>query len=29
VVALMGIYSFALSFLPSDEALAEQGLLDV
>jgi hypothetical protein len=29
VVALMGIYSFALSFLPSDEVLAERGLLDV
>jgi hypothetical protein len=29
VVALMGIYSFALSFLPSDAVLAERGVLDV
>jgi hypothetical protein len=28
VVALMGVYSFALSFLPSDEALVLRGRLD-
>jgi hypothetical protein len=27
VIALMGIYSFALSFLPSDEVLAQRGAL--
>jgi hypothetical protein len=29
IVGLMGIYSFALSCTPSDEALAQRGLLDV
>jgi hypothetical protein len=29
VIALMGIYSFALSLLPSDEILARRGTLGV